>query len=63
MYKPLIITYICMCKSMEEHSFWETDSSGDVFLYFVILQCSLAVNMELHVENNGKLSHNEGLDK
>lgn len=50
-----------MCKSTELVG--DTDSSGDVFLDFVILQCTLAEIMELHVENNGKLSHNEGLDK
>ena len=41
----------------------DTDSSSVVFLNFDILQCTLAVIMELHVENNGKLSHDERLDK
>lgn len=37
----------------------DTDSSRDVFLNVDILQCILAVVMELHGETAGKLSHDE----
>lgn len=56
MQKPLIITCTYVCKTVGER---DTDSSRDVFLHVDILQCILAVIMEL----DGELSPDERPDK
>lgn len=61
MYKPLILTYTCV-QNYDGTDLGDIGSSSDVFRNFDILQCTIAVIMELHVENNGKLSCGERLD-
>lgn len=63
MYKPhyRIITYTCVCKTVMEKIFWDTLTVPVMFLD--ILWFTLAVIMDLQLENNGKLFHTESLDK
>lgn len=59
MHKPLVITCTYVCKTVGEQIQRDTESSRDVFLNVDVLQCILAVVMELLGGTTGKLSPDE----